>query len=366
MERILIEENEVKPNRYVLRTLLCLLLIVLICEVLNEFGIFRVTVDRMRVVTLLVILCTVVPLLVCRKPSRIESPRTKYLVMCFALLEILLAMIILGQWSELALMLPLLLAAQYHDKKMNRFALIGTFIIVFLSTLISVSLSLPQVDFYTFLVESCGFHVTIEPVEAFDASSWVLRCLLYIAFPRCLIIASLSTIVFTIGDSGTHNLENRVQATYLSKMDVLTNLYNRFSFTEKTEDYEKNRPDRLICVYSDADGLHALNDEKGHFAGDAFLKFCGKILRDSFGEDCYRIGGDEFVVITESMDEDSVRVALDEVARQLGAENYHMSFGICSLQEGMGVSDMIHNAEQEMYKSKNDYYLSTHKDRRRY
>ena len=203
-------------------------------------------------------------------------------------------------------------------------------------------------------------------MEAYDVSRWVLRSLLYIALPRCLIVGGLSTIVFSISDSGTNNLENRIQATYRSKMDVLTDLYNRFSFIEKTEDYEKNRPDHLICIYADADGLHDLNDEKGHFAGDAFLKLCGKVLKDGFGEDCYRIGGDEFVVFTESMDEAGVRTVLDEIARQLDAEHYHMSFGICSLQDGIGISEMIRNAEQEMYREKNDYYLSVNRDRRRH
>ena len=366
MNRILIEENEIKPNRYVLRTLFFIMIIMLICEMLNEVGIFLVTAARMRTVFVLVIICTMIPLLLCRRPARIESPTTKYLVMSFAMLEILLAMTILGQWADLCLLMPLLLAAQYHNRLMNRFVLLGTLVIVFLSTYLSVRLGLAQVNFYTYLVQSCGFDVTIEPAEAYDVSQWVLGSLLYIALPRGLIILSLGTIVFSIGDSGTNNLENRIQATYLSKMDVLTGLYNRFSFTEKTEAYEKNRPDHLICVYSDADGLHALNDEKGHSAGDAFLQLCGKVLKDGFGEDCYRIGGDEFVVFTESMDEAGARAALDEIARQLDAEHYHMSSGICSLQDGMGISDMIRNAEQEMYRNKNDYYLSTNRDRRRH
>ena len=366
MDRILIEENEIKPNRYVVRTLFFIMLIMLVCELLNELGIFHVTPARMRTISVLVILCTLVPLLLCRRSSRIELPATKYLVMSFAMVEILLVMIILGQWADLSLLMPLLLAAQYHNRQLNRFVLVGTLVIVFLSTLLSVGLGLVQTNFYTFLVQSCGFEVATEPMEAYDVSYWVLCSLLYIALPRGLIIGGLSTIVFSIGDSGTHNLENRVKATYNSKMDVLTNLYNRFAFTEKTEAYEKNRPERLLCVYADADGLHALNDEKGHSAGDAFLKLCGKLLKEGFGKDCYRIGGDEFVVFTESMDETGVRAALDEVARQLAAERYHMSFGCCLLQDGMDISNMIRNAEQEMYRSKNDYYLSTHRDRRRH
>ena len=366
MERILIEENEIKPNRYVVRALFFILLIMLVCELLNELGIFRVTVARMRMVFILVIICTMIPLLLCRRPQWIELPATKYVVMSFAMLEILLAMIILGQWADLCLLMPLLLAAQYHNRQMNRFALFGTLVIVFLSTILSISLGLPQVDFYTFLVKSCGFNITIEPMEAYDPSHWVLLSLLYIALPRGLIVVSLGTVVYSIGDSGTDNLENRIQATYLSKTDVLTGLYNRFGFTEKTEAYEENRPDQLICIYADADGLHELNDEKGHFAGDAFLKLCGKSLKEGFGEDCYRIGGDEFVVFTESMDEAGVSTKLDEVARKLAAEHNHMSFGICSLQDGMSISAMIRKAEQEMYRSKENYYLSNHKDRRRH
>ena len=366
MNRILIEENEIKPNRYVAHTLFVIMLIMLICELMNELGIFQVTPQRMRIVSVLVMVCTIIPLLLCLKSSWIELPVTKYLVMGFALLEILLVMIILGQWADLALLMPLLLAAQYHNRQLNRFVLIGTLVIVLLSTILSISLGLPQVSFYTFLVKTCGFNVATEPMETYDVSRWILYSLLYIALPRCLIIGGLSTIVFSIGKSGTSNLEDRIKATYLSKMDVLTGLYNRFSFTEKTESYEKDRPGHLICIYSDANGLHALNDEKGHSAGDAFLQFCGKLLKEGFGEDCYRIGGDEFVVFTESMDEAGVRAALDEVTRQLGAENYHMSFGICSLQDGMDISDMIRSAEREMYRDKNDYYLSTHKDRRRH
>ena len=366
MDRILIEENEIKPNRYVVRTLFYIMIIMLICELLNEVGIFRVTPARMRTVSVLVVICTMVPLLLCRRSPWVELPMTKYLVMSFAMLEILLAMIILGQWADLCLLMPLLLAAQYHNRRMNRFVLFGTLVIVFLSTFLSVSLGLAQVNFYTFLVKSCGFNITTEPMEVYEASNWVLRSLLYIALPRGLIIGGLSTVVFSIGDSGTHNLENRIRATYLSKMDVLTGLYNRFAYTEKMEDYEKKRPNHLICIYSDADGLHALNNEKGHFAGDAFLKLCGKVLKDGFGEDCYRIGGDEFVAFTESMDEAGVRAALEKIARQLDAEHYHMSFGICSLREGMDISDMIRNAEQEMYRNKNAYYLYTHRDRRRH
>ena len=352
MDKILIEENEIKPNRYVLRTLFYVLVIMLLCEVLNEIGTFHVTHGRMRLVTVLVFICTAIPMLFFRKAPRIESPATKYVIMGFALLEILLAITVLNQWADIALLMPLLLAAQYHNRQMNRFVLIGTIIIVFLSSYLNITLGLSQVDFYTFLVQCCGYDITTVPMASYDASYWAGRNLLYTALPRCMIIAALSTIVFSIGESGENNLENRIRATYLSKMDVLTGLYNRFSFTEKTEAYEQNRPEHLICIYSDADGLHTLNNEKGHFAGDVFLKLCANVLKDAFGEECYRIGGDEFVAFTTTMDESEVRSVLEKIDGQLAEENYHMSSGVCSLQDGMSISDMIQTAEQEMYGNK--------------
>ena len=52
-----------------------------------------------------------------------------------------------------------------------------------------------------------------------------------------------------------------------------------------------------ICVYIDANGLHELNNERGHEAGDLMLRFVAESLMEQFpkGSLC-RVGGDEFVV----------------------------------------------------------------------
>ena len=52
-----------------------------------------------------------------------------------------------------------------------------------------------------------------------------------------------------------------------------------------------------ICVYIDANGLHELNNERGHEAGDLMLRFVADSLMEQFPKgSLYRVGGDEFVV----------------------------------------------------------------------
>lgn len=52
-----------------------------------------------------------------------------------------------------------------------------------------------------------------------------------------------------------------------------------------------------ICVYIDANGLHELNNERGHEAGDLMLRFVAESLMEQFPKgSLYRVGGDEFVV----------------------------------------------------------------------
>ena len=47
-----------------------------------------------------------------------------------------------------------------------------------------------------------------------------------------------------------------------------------------------------ICVYIDANGLHELNNERGHEAGDLMLRFVAESLMEQFPKgSLYRVGG---------------------------------------------------------------------------
>ena len=85
-----------------------------------------------------------------------------------------------------------------------------------------------------------------------------------------------------------------------SHIDSLTGLYNRNMLRENYPEY-KNRS--LLVTFLDIDDFKIINDVCGHDTGDKALAEVGAILSDSFtNTDCYRYGGDEFLLIRKDTD----------------------------------------------------------------
>jgi diguanylate cyclase (GGDEF)-like protein len=103
-----------------------------------------------------------------------------------------------------------------------------------------------------------------------------------------------------------HKIEEALQA--LSLIDELTGLYNRRRFFVLTEQYLKlsaRTKKKLLLLFIDMDNLKWVNDHHGHNQGDQALIDLANILKKTFRESdiVARIGGDEFVVLSESTDE---------------------------------------------------------------
>lgn len=88
-------------------------------------------------------------------------------------------------------------------------------------------------------------------------------------------------------------LEKEVQKY---KYDFLTSLKMRIDFYEDLyELYDSEKDFYLLMI--DVNGLHAINRKDSYLAGDELIKKVSRILLKYFGNVCYRIGGDEFVVL---------------------------------------------------------------------
>ncbi len=113
----------------------------------------------------------------------------------------------------------------------------------------------------------------------------------------------------------------------------------------------------LICIYVDANGLHEINNTKGHLAGDEMLKYIANTLKIIFGEnEVYRIGGDEFVIFQRKKTETQIQEMLTQVHDATAKENYHVSCGFCTGGQESELKDMIKKAEIRMYEEKQEYY----------
>lgn len=143
------------------------------------------------------------------------------------------------------------------------------------------------------------------------------------------------------------------------RRDSLTGLLNRNAFDDDVEFIQATHDKPLTVMYIDLIGLHEINNHLGHARGDVVLCELADAARAYFGDDnIYRIGGDEFVII-------SFAHSMAQSARQMGYMRQELLDHGCELSVGMAESDgggdipdLVNQAENEMRKDKKRYYAS--------
>ncbi len=162
------------------------------------------------------------------------------------------------------------------------------------------------------------------------------------------------------------SLAQAKKIAYLSTTDILTGLRNRNSYEQALSERNDLGAPGTICSYVDANGLHELNNTKGHDAGDEMLRCIAREFVALFDPDLtFRTGGDEFVAFKKDGDVTQVLAELKAMQERLVAQGYHVSYGAsAATEEDEGkVQPLVRRAELEMYNEKVAYYQKH--DRRR-
>ncbi len=162
---------------------------------------------------------------------------------------------------------------------------------------------------------------------------------------------------FLGSEISNHMLLERLET--ISKVDVLTGIMNRRAMISRIKQIAKEGGfGRFGVVSIDLNGLKTVNDNEGHDAGDRLLIMAGEILKKVFYEDdLFRTGGDEFIVISESIDEKT----FERKVKKLGAaaaKNDSVSFAVGTFWSD-GSTDLtkaLRIADERMYEAKKQYY----------
>ena len=143
----------------------------------------------------------------------------------------------------------------------------------------------------------------------------------------------------------------------MATTDSLTGVLNRVAYKSDKEMFDQEKAHDFSCVYVDVNELHACNNKYGHAAGDEMLIYIANTLKNIFyGHNIYRMGGDEFVVICENLQQEEVKRRLDSFARQLKPMNYHVAIGMSYRSQNTNTEEMLIEAESRMYDEKALYY----------
>lgn len=172
-------------------------------------------------------------------------------------------------------------------------------------------------------------------------------------------------VLYSIADV-TEKKQYQQKIEQQANNDFLTGLYNRMCCERdllKFIDDAKEAGGTGAVLYLDLDDFKHINDGLGHQYGDVLLKAISTSLQRINGVEntCYRMGGDEFVVIVPHTSYDrfeeiieNIRVVFNKPWYLKGADYYcTSSMGIVTFpEEGDTVQDLIKKADVAMYEAK--------------
>ncbi len=163
-------------------------------------------------------------------------------------------------------------------------------------------------------------------------------------------------------------VEKLAMAQSMAEIDALTGIKNKNAYKEREElmnrrILERRQPEFAIIVL-DVNDLKKINDTLGHEAGDKCIcDACEIICRTFKRSPVYRVGGDEFVVISQDEDYERTDELVDIIAKHnesaLVNGGIIIACGVARFDKDENVISVFNRADKEMYENKS--YLKQRK-----
>lgn len=154
------------------------------------------------------------------------------------------------------------------------------------------------------------------------------------------------------------NFLSRMKLRRFAHYDILTGMQNRNAYESNRALWAQKCALSLSCVYVDVNGLHELNNTRGHEKGDQMLQTVALEMRQIFGKNnCYRTGGDEFVAFVLDDQYAAVRAKAEQLTHEVEHKGYSVAIGVAHQSAGgIDVDALIKQAEKRMYATKEEHY----------
>lgn len=157
-----------------------------------------------------------------------------------------------------------------------------------------------------------------------------------------------------------------------NEYDPLTGVKNRRMYNQMLDSL-KNESKQVLYVIMDLYRLKVINDDYGHSKGDLYIKQAAKAMEKAFPGCVYRIGGDEFTVIT--FNRNNVESKMCTVNKNLSSklkkmisenEDFYINYGyIIESPKTMSPDEFYNKADQLLYESKRITYRAFNSHDRR-
>jgi diguanylate cyclase (GGDEF)-like protein len=158
------------------------------------------------------------------------------------------------------------------------------------------------------------------------------------------------------------------EALQAARQDALTGVGNRAAL-DQTLATELGLADRhggrFSVLLIDIDFFKAINDNHGHAAGDDALRTIASRLQEltRSSDAVFRYGGEEFVILLRNTDVNSAAILAERVRAAIECApvrcnaatlNVTISSGLTGYRKGMSASNLLEQADQALYRAKQD------------
>lgn len=168
-------------------------------------------------------------------------------------------------------------------------------------------------------------------------------------------LSLLTSIQFFVLDSMDRKKRHE-ELEKLSFQDMLTGCNNRNKYNHMIEKFKQEGAKRLGIAYFDLNGLKQVNDKLGHKAGDDLICHAAYYFKSVFGENMYRIGGDEFVAMVPNIEKEEFCKKVKKIRHFMEINDISLSCGISWREDACKLKEQIEEADRRMYQDKRQFY----------
>jgi len=157
-----------------------------------------------------------------------------------------------------------------------------------------------------------------------------------------------------------------------TNVDYLSGVYNR----KRLEGYlhkkiaNSSHANTFSAIMADVNGLKTINDTYGHTVGDEALVTISSLLRSILRSNDFvaRYGGDEFCIILDTSNEQTLIRVVNKIKRQLTAYNemslkpykleLSMGYAVYDPDSGMNEKEFYNTIDAQMYEDKKKHHIA--------
>ncbi|MEO0574567.1 MAG: GGDEF domain-containing protein [Pseudomonadota bacterium] len=209
----------------------------------------------------------------------------------------------------------------------------------------------------------------LTPIRAVFASviaTTLLMPVLLTANDTMFLMTTITTIGLTAAFAfafSSQTLRQREQLIHLATKDPLTGAGNRRALGTKLREIiaqHQREPVTASLLLLDLDHFKRVNDQYGHAAGDLVLVGLVQVIEQRIREtdSVYRIGGEEFLIVAERMDDAAAQLLAEDLrvlvaaARLAETHPVTVSVGVAQLGPGENADDWLRRGDNALYEAK--------------